>query len=242
MNLLVFMYHRARAGRHGNPPELLDAHFAHVAKFHRNVLPGDDLAEDARNVCLTFDDGYFDFYALVFPLLQKHGLRALLAIPPGYIMEETTAPRSTRLHVSSQDAFADRSKGGFCTWGELREMAESGHVAIAAHGFTHVRLDRPTASLANEIDVPRITLEFRLPQSVESFAFPFGRYSPASLQRARQQYRHVFRIGGAANRSWRGRMLYRIDADGMAGPATLFAPSRLLRYRARHFWNVFRRR
>ncbi|MGC4072685.1 MAG: hypothetical protein QM760_09230 [Nibricoccus sp.] len=39
MNLLVLMYHRASAGKHGNSPEKIDAHFAHIARNFNCVVP-----------------------------------------------------------------------------------------------------------------------------------------------------------------------------------------------------------
>ena len=240
MSLLVLMYHRARAGRFGNAPEMLDAHFAHIARHHANVLPGDALRTDPLNVCLSFDDGYFDFYAIVFPLLKKHNLRALLAIPPGVVRERTDVAWATRLAAEPEDAFADPDKGGFCTWSELEELASSGHVTIAAHGFTHRRLDDPEADFAIEVDASKKNLASRLSQPVESFVFPFGRFSRSALQRTKENYRYVFRIGGALNRSWDGRLLYRVDADGMESPSSLFSPRRLARYRTRNLWNRVR--
>lgn len=243
MSLLVLMYHRARAGRHGNAPDLLDAHFAHVANTYHNVLPGDPLKPGKLNVCLSFDDGYFDFYAVVFPLLKQYGLRALLAIPPGVVREQVDVfENGDRLGVDSEEAFADPAKGGFCIWLELEEMACWGCVMIAAHGFTHCRLDLPNADLAKEVDAPKAILEERIDEPVESFVFPFGRYSPRSLQQAKRRYRYVFRIGGALNQSWNGRLLYRVAADAMESPRSLFTPTRLALYRARYLWNRLRLR
>jgi len=235
------MYHRARADRHGNPAEILDEHFGHISRSYPNVLPGDPLASGALNVCLSFDDGYFDFYATVFPLLRKHRLRALLAIPPVVVRERADGKTEDRLNIDSDEAFAHPDRGAFCTWTELKEMAGSGHVTIAAHGFTHCRLDDPGAALALEVDAPQTIMETRLGQPVDSFVFPFGRYSPRSLAQARRRYRYVFRIGGALNRTWESRLIYRICADTMEGPKSLFSPSRLACYRARYFWNRLRR-
>ena len=242
MTLLVLMYHRGRADRHGNPLEVLDAHFAHIAVSCRNVLPGERLAADALNVCLSFDDGYFDFYANVFPLLKKHSLRALLAIPPSLIRERVDAQPADRIAIETPEAFAHPSRGGFCTWPELEEMAHSGHVTVAAHGYTHQRLDQPDADLATEIHVPKIVLGSRFRKKVESFAFPFGRCSSRAIRDAGQSYQYLFRIGGASNSGWRQRLLYRVDADRMATSTSLFEPGRLARYRWRYFWNRLRLR
>lgn len=236
------MYHRARAGRLGNAPEMLDAHFAHLARHCACVLPGEPLATERLNVCLTFDDGYFDFYAIVFPLLKKHGLRALLAVPPIVVREHADKSADVRLQAEADVNYIHPNYGGFCTWAELREMAESGSVTIAAHGFTHCRLDRENVDLATEIETTQALLSTRLGQVVDSFVFPYGRFSGPALERVQRTYRYAFRIGGADNSGWDDGLLYRVDADAMTSPTALLTPTRRLKYRARHAWNRLRGR
>ncbi len=237
MNLLVLRYHRARAGRQGNPTRLLNAHFAHIAYCCANRMPGEPLAPGVTNVCLNFDDGFYDFYALVYPLLVKHDLRALLAVAPHYIRDFVDAPPDERLSLDQEAAFASPERGGFCTWSELEEMTASGHVTIAAHGNSRLRLDHPDVDLAAEIERPRITLMKRLSLPVQSFVFPDGKCSPRTLQFARQHYRFVFGNGGAANRDWNQPVLYRIDADEMPSPTAPFARARRAVYRVRFWWH-----
>jgi peptidoglycan/xylan/chitin deacetylase (PgdA/CDA1 family) len=242
MSLLVPMYHRARAGPHGNDPDRLDRHFAHIARHARCVLPGDWLKPGALNVCLTFDDATFDFYAVVFPLLKKHGLRALLAVPTAVVRERTDVPAEARLAAAADVNDPQRDDGGFCTWPELREMADTKLVAIAGHGATHVRLDRDGVDLETEIVGAQTLLAARLGRSVTSFVFPFGRFSAAALQKVRQTYRYAFRIGGADNASWGDRVLYRVDGDNLRSPDALFTPPRRAGYRLRRYWNLARGR
>lgn len=236
------MYHRARAGRHGNAPSVLDAHFAHIANCFHPVLPGDSISKGPTSVCLSFDDGYFDFYHTVFPLLVRHNLKALLAVPVNVVTDQTSVPVNARLAVESEVAFSKPETGGFCTWSELERMTASGRVRIAAHGNTHVRLDGPSVDTHREIRLPQSVLEARLGQPVDSFVFPYGRFSSDSLHVARRCYTHVFRIGGAINCSWGAPVLYRVDADEMKSPHALFHPGRMLQYRARYLWNRLRHR
>jgi peptidoglycan/xylan/chitin deacetylase (PgdA/CDA1 family) len=226
MRLIVPMYHRARAGRFGNSEAMLDAHFAYVARSCHAVLPGDALASDRLNVCLTFDDGTLDFHRVVFPLLRKHRLRALLAVPLAFVQEGHPA--------EGPDAH--------CGWNELAEMHADGAVAIAAHGFTHRRLDRSDADLHAEIVVPQTVLAARIGCAVDSFVLPYGRFTKAVIDEARRRYRYVFRIGGADNRDWQGRLLYRVDADAMTAPDALFSQRNLMTYRVRRRWNLLRGR
>jgi peptidoglycan/xylan/chitin deacetylase (PgdA/CDA1 family) len=242
MRLLVLMYHRARPGRDGNSPEMLEAHFRHIAARCRNVLPGEAVAGPQVNVCLSFDDGYFDFHSVVFPLLKKYGLRALLAVPPGAVRERTEASDADRLAVPTELAFVRPRMGGLCTWPELQAMAASGHVAIAAHGYTHVPIDPPRTDLDMELRLPKMVLESRLAAPVDSFVFPYGKFSGRAFGEARSAYRHVFRIGGAANLGWDGGLLYRVGADAMRGPERLFSRGRMAAYRARFLWNRMRGR
>ncbi len=242
MRLLVLMFHRARAGRDGNAAEMLDAHFALVARDYQNVLPGEPLAPDRLNVCLSFDDAYFDFYEIVFPLLKKHDLRALLAVPPFFVRERTEATPEERLRLNRDQAFARPSRGGFCTWPELEEMTASGHVSVAAHGYAHRALDSLDADLDTEVHAPQTILGSRLGQEVTSFVFPYGRFSRPALSETRQRYRYAFRIGGALNDGWDGRVLYRVSADAMTSPDAPFSAPRLAAGRLRSMWNRARRR
>jgi peptidoglycan/xylan/chitin deacetylase (PgdA/CDA1 family) len=242
MSLLVLMYHHAREGHIGNSPEMLDAHFAHLSTRYRCVLPGEPLAPDQLNLCLTFDDAYLDFYTVVFPLLRKYELRAMLAVSPKLIREPAEVPVSWR---ASANPFADvelSPEREFCNWAELGEMAASGIVTMAAHGLTHVRLDGREVDLEQEVERPQLTLAERLEHPVHSFVFPFGRFSQAVLQVVRDQYMYAFRIGGADNADWESRVLYRISADNLASPDELFHPKRLLGYRLRRYWNRLRGR
>jgi peptidoglycan/xylan/chitin deacetylase (PgdA/CDA1 family) len=242
MTVLALMYHQARPGPGGNDPAALDAHFGRIADAHRCVLPGEPLDPGRLNVCLTFDDAYFDFYAVVFPLLEKHGLRALLAVPPAVVPEKASAPRAARLSAVGALGDGAYDPDGLCTWGELGEMARSGRVAFGAHGYTHCRVDLPGVDLEREVVLPRELLASRLGRPVESFVFPYGRFSRAALRKVRQHYRYAFRIGEADNAGWGGAMLYRVRADGLASPDAPFALHRRAGYRARRYWCQLRGR
>lgn len=242
MKLVVLMYHKASVGRHGNSVEMLEAHFALIARNCHCVLPGEPLDNRLLNVCLTFDDGYFDFYAVVFPLLRKHGLRAVLAVPISVIGERTEASRSIRLQACSQRLQDCGALGAYCTWDELAEMAESPSISIASHGFTHSRLDHPDVDLHTEIVVPQTMLAARTGRTIESFVLPYGRFTARTIACVRQHYRYVFRIGSADNAGWQGNVIYRVDADEMSSPDELFSRRRLAAYRWRRHWNTMRSR
>lgn len=240
MKLLVLAYHRGRGGRDGNTPEMLDAHFEHIAHSYANVLPGEPLPKDRRAVCLCFDGAFFDFYTTISPLLERHGLRAMLAIAPSVIREEVEGYTADRLRLDSTAAYAAPQAGGFCTWFELEELARTGRIALAAHGYTHCALHHARADLETEIHVPRTLIASRLRLPVPSFVFPFGKASHASVVEAKTAYRYVFANGNAGNPGWGDWLLHRIDADNLRTPTELFEPTRLLGYRVRRLWSKLR--
>jgi hypothetical protein len=77
---------------------------------------------------------------------------------------------------------------------------------------------------------------------VDSFVFPYGRFSQEALRRVKQHCRYAFRIGGAMNQGWSGSLIYRVNGDCLAAPDAVFSPSRLAGFRARFYWNRLRRR
>ncbi|HVU35506.1 MAG TPA: polysaccharide deacetylase family protein [Opitutaceae bacterium] len=242
MTLLVLKYHRARDGRDGNAVEMLDAHFEYIAATYHNVVPGDPLPPGKLSVCLSFDGGYFDFFAGVFPLLRKHTLTALLAISPSVIRDDTPASPGERLAIGSAAAYAQPASGGFCTWPELEEMARSRHVVVAAHGYTHRPLNLAGADLDTELHVPRTLIGTRLGVSVDSFVFPYGKIAGRSLREARSGYRYLFANGQGTNSGWHVRVLHRIGADNLRTPTEPFETGRRLYYQACSVWNRLRRR
>ena len=240
MTLLALTYHRACLGPDGNSPAMLDAHFEYIAATHPNVLPGDRLRDGAISVCLCFDGAYYDLFATVLPLLQKHGLRAMVAVPPSYIREDAIVSLNERLAISSADAYAHPESGGLCTWRELHQLAKTGLCAIAALGYSNVPLDRTDSDFETEIHVPRTLLAARLNTPVESFVFPFGRTTRQAIGEVKSGYHYAFSNCGGSNSGWHHRQLFRVCADNLRTPTEPFETSRLLRYRAKAFWHRLR--
>ncbi len=129
----VFCYHQVTAElferdlqflrdngyRTANADDLL----AHIRK--ESLLP-------ANTVILTVDDGALTLYRVIYPLLRRYDQRAVAFI-------------ATCFHDDS----ADRMPAGArpCTWPELREMHESGHVDIQSHTHEHRHIPRWPAPL-----------------------------------------------------------------------------------------------
>ena len=75
-------------------------------------------------IVLTFDDGNFSDYKYLFPLLQEFEMKAVISII-GITTDEITQKH------------ADNPKGTYpnLTWGQVKELHESGIIEVQSHGF-----------------------------------------------------------------------------------------------------------
>ncbi len=215
--ILTLMFHRVNDASIGFDPAKFERYLNYLVKHFPIVLPGEALP-DKTAVCLTFDDAYYDFYHNVFPLLKKHQVKALLAVPVGYIVDDTDVDAKTRLSVPYIKGMEDpsfASKTPFCTFKELKEMAQSGLVDIASHGYMHQNLARKDADFSQEIIESKKVLQEKLGVRVNNFVYPYGRMSKQVHRLVCQHYAFGLRIGGALNRGWdfSKQFVYRINAD-----------------------------
>lgn len=179
--VLVLMYHAVDAGDGG--PLGADPHYtvsaagfaAQLDALRTTGLPlqsaRDGLAEaQHRGVWLTFDDGDLSNYTVAFPLLVERGLRADFFVNPARV-----------------------GRPGFCSWAQLREMAEAG-MSIQSHGFDHRYFTHLSSeALVDDLRRARREIEDALGREVRLLAPPGGRCPPRLGQIAQDcGYRAVF--------------------------------------------------
>jgi len=123
----------------------------------------------AKAVLLTFDDAYISFYTRVYPLLRAFGYPAVLAVVGNWI--ET--PQGEGVRYGEKDTVP---RASFPTWGELREMADSGLVEIASHSYD---LHRGVPANPQGNQQPAATTRI--------YAAATGRYEADAAWRARVQ-------------------------------------------------------
>jgi peptidoglycan/xylan/chitin deacetylase (PgdA/CDA1 family) len=243
--LLILLYHRAAEGLYGNSAETLRSHFAYLRKSYPIVVPGEALTRGRLNICLTFDDAFADFYAYVFPLLKELSLRAVLSVPTGFIVPETNLRMEERLAAGSEEVMRGRTfqvKAPFCTWSEIREMADSGLVAVASHSHQHVDMTKQTTDREFEVVHSKRVVERQIGKTVSTFVYPFGRANARAHALVKQHYTYAMRIGAALNASWtpRRQPLCRVGADGVQNIRKLLRWDQLARYRLKSWGNAMR--
>ena len=245
--ILTFLYHRIGNSKYSNSIEMLEKHLSYLKKKYNIVLPGETSAPIQVNICLSFDDAYFDFYHFVFPLLKKLNIKALLAVPVKYILESTTVDPDVRLSVPHKMATDDniyKSFAPFCTWKELNEMAKSGLVQIACHSFSHKNLLLKELDLKLEIIESKKILENKLNLKISTFVYPLGKFNRKIHKLTKKHYIYAMRIGSSFNLSWQNinKIGYRINSDNLKSIDQNLKFSKMASYLWFYFLNVVRGR
>jgi peptidoglycan/xylan/chitin deacetylase (PgdA/CDA1 family) len=187
----VFVYHVPSA-------EVLRADLAFLARNRYVTLGADALLDHLRGtvpappgaVVLSVDDGAVHLYHTVFPLLREYGARAVAFV----------APRFHPLRAS--EPAPDEARP--CSWDELREMDESGHVDVQSHTLEHryvprwpepVRLAgvdtkhlhrrREPLPMIEDFRASRDMIEAALDKRVRHLAFPRFDGTPVAVSVAR---------------------------------------------------------
>ena len=238
------MYHHINSDKFSNKRDLFEKHLEYVATTFNVVLPRDKLNSQKNNLCLIFDDAYYDFYYFAFPLLKKYNMKAVLSIPVKYILDDTKLSADTRLNIKHSDMMRDSNYikyAPFCTWSEINEMLNSNLVMVASHSFSHINLSQENIDLDLELKKSKEIIESKIKQSIESFTFPYGRFNEGLKSKVTKYYKFLFGIGGIDNRTWDGfnKILYRIYADDLRSCNDKLKPKDLLFYRLRRLkWQV----
>ena len=215
--LLAPMYHRVHNTLFPVKPDVFQKYITNMASKYPIIVPGENL-EQKISVCLTFDDAYYDFYHFVFPLLKKLNIKAVLAVAPKFILNKTDVCAKDRLNVPYNDAVKDgiyQKKAPFCTWQELHEMQQSGHVIIASHSYNHSNMTDASIDFEKEVLLSKKEIEDKLKISVDIFVYPYGKMNKEVHKQILKHYTYVMRIGSALNKNWQNRSncIYRFDAE-----------------------------
>jgi peptidoglycan/xylan/chitin deacetylase (PgdA/CDA1 family) len=230
------MYHHVESDRCTNNLDMLEKHLAYISKNFTTVFPTFDKLPK-NPICLVFDDGYYDFYKYIFPILKKYNLKALLAVVPQVILDRYENNDIERLSIEHNKLFQNYKKGTFCTWEELKEMQETNLVQIVSHSYSHINLTQKGIDLKKELQTSKKIIEKNLNTKVESFVFPFGKYNQNVLDETLKYYKYAFRIGNAVQKDFHGinNVIYRIDGDFLESPDAIFSFSNMIKFHFKAF-------
>lgn len=161
-----------------------------------------------RYVCLTFDDGYQDFYDTAFPLIQKYGTLATVFLVTGCIDG-----------TNRWDEADGEAPIPMLSRREILELDGQG-IEFGSHSVSHRRLTSLTRrERAKEIRGSKEELEQMLGHEVRFFCYPHGDCDEEVREEAKRAgYIGACGVEQAANEPF---LLHRIDVTKTGWPATL---------------------
>lgn len=134
--LSVIMYHsvlddESRSGKYVVTPAVLENDLKYLSENGYKTININDLvmykegkAElPEKCVMLTFDDGYYNNYSYLFPLLKKYNMKAVLSVVGKYTDEYSKEGEKMNNNYSH------------ATWKQLKEMQDSGYIEIQNHSY-----------------------------------------------------------------------------------------------------------
>lgn len=140
-------------------PDKFDAQMDYLAKNGYEPISLDTLyavfskqASVIKPVVLTFDDGYENFYRVVYPILKKYNFHAVAFIPTGLI-----------------------GTGYYMNWNQIKEIQSSGLVTFEGHSVTHPNLAGMSfKNTLTELTDSKNTLFSQTGYPVNFVAYPYG--------------------------------------------------------------------
>ncbi|NMB84252.1 polysaccharide deacetylase family protein [Candidatus Roizmanbacteria bacterium] len=129
-----------------------------------DIIDGKIMYNSSRSAVLTFDDGYEDFYTVVFPLLKKYQTKATVYIVYDFI-----------------------NRKGFLSDKQIRELVDSDLVEIGSHAMDHISLKAlPETVVRRQIVDSKNKLEERFGTRIKTIAYPFGSFDSKTVEIAKQ--------------------------------------------------------
>lgn len=194
-SLPVVMYHSVRqeekySGKYVITPAQFEADLKYLAENGYTAVSVEELCMfvsgkgklPPKPVLLTFDDGYYNNYLYVYPLLKQYNAKAVIS-PVGKFSEL----------YSEEPQAAGYSH---LSWDQVREMAQSGFVEIGNHSYNMHSADTRAGVLKKDgeseseyisaitEDIEKMQLLLKENSGVDCviFAYPFGNYDKAGRE------------------------------------------------------------
>ena len=142
----MFLYHQVNPVSNVNA-ELFEEHLKILKEKNMNTITLTEYGngELGKNPFLiTLDDGYYDNYTVVFPLLKKYNMKATIFLNTLYIGENWDSDEHSIINGEANylamDKYLKTGDGTtrqYMSWKEIKEMHESGLIDFQAHSHKH---------------------------------------------------------------------------------------------------------
>lgn len=192
----IIMYHSilkdsSRSNKYTVTPAVLEEDLKYIKdKGYTTVTIADlisyvynDTPLPEKPIVLTFDDGHYNNYGYLFPLLEKYDMKAVISIVGSYT-DKFTKPDEANLNYS------------YLRWKDIKELMDTGRIEFQNHTYnlhsnTGKRIgtkkikgetDEHYKSILKD-DILKLQQEFEenTNYTPQCFTYPFGEISNSSL-------------------------------------------------------------
>lgn len=126
-----------------------------------------------KHFAITFDDGYEDFLSVALPVLRELGFTATVFIVTDFVGKSNSW---------------DEGKGcvaPLMTWDQIKEALQAGF-SIGSHTVSHPDLRQLSEDQVwYEVSHSRATLEHMLGSPIQTFCYPYGKWSETTRKAVR---------------------------------------------------------
>ena len=167
----ILMYHSiSDVKEHSHPyyhvntsPTVFESHMRYLSENNYDAINLRDMSDNfdadhsAKQVVITFDDGFRDFFTTAFPILKKYNFSATVFLPTGFIDNE-------RLSFKDKECM---------TWDEVRQLSAEG-IIFGSHTATHHQLITLTnTEIEHELLHSKKIIEDNLGTTINTFSYPY---------------------------------------------------------------------
>lgn len=186
----IIMYHHVKntgLGKDVISPYEFESDLLYLTENNYNTITMTELIDYVYNdgelpenpIILTFDDGLYNTYKNVFPLLKKYNKKIVLSII-GKSIDDFTRVNETSVSY------------GHMTWENIKEMVDTGLVEIQNHSYNlhkvsngrygcYQKRDEPFTQYEEFLTSDIITLQEKVKEAVDiepnTFTYPYGRFN-----------------------------------------------------------------
>lgn len=146
----VFLYHQVNPISSNVSPELFEEHLKIIKKYNMETITISEYYNkniNKNSILLTFDDGYYDNFKYVFPLLKKYNMKATIFLNTLYIMDkrenEPEIKDNNTVNLEAMKKYIENGEATinqYMSWEEIKDMYDSGLVDFQAHSHKHMAI------------------------------------------------------------------------------------------------------
>ena len=144
----VFLYHQVNPISSNVSPKIFEEHLKIIKKYNMETITISEYYSNniqKNSMLLTFDDGYYDNFKYVFPLLKKYNMKATIFLNTLYIMDkrenEPEIKDNNTVNLEAMKKYIENGKATinqYMSWEEIKEMYDSGLIDFQAHSHKHM--------------------------------------------------------------------------------------------------------